>query len=116
VKIKNSNLNLPPKILQGKGEIMLEHRKEKAALEARLLVAQSQMKSMQEKLVNMTVANNSHAPLEHKVSVLTSELEAVNKAKSELEKRLDDSISVRKEEMLSVKKEEVCIHLIYIFI
>ncbi|XP_046458153.1 COP1-interactive protein 1-like isoform X4 [Daphnia pulex] len=95
------------KILQGKGEIMLEHRKEKAALEARLLVAQSQMKSMQEKLVNMTVANNSHAPLEHKVSVLTSELEAVNKAKSELEKRLDDSISVRKEEMLSVKKEEL---------
>jgi chromosome segregation ATPase len=104
------------KILQGKGEIMLEHRKEKAALEARLLVAQSQMKSMQEKLVNMTVANNSHAPLEHKVSVLTSELEAVNKAKSELEKRLDDSISVRKEEMLSVKKEEVGIHLIYVFI
>jgi chromosome segregation ATPase len=100
------------KILQGKGEIMLEHRKEKAALEARLLVAQSQMKSMQEKLVNMTVANNSHAPLEHKVSMLTNELEAVNKAKSELEKRLDDSMSVRKEEMLSVKKEEVVISYI----
>nr|CAH0104580.1 unnamed protein product [Daphnia galeata] len=95
------------KILQGKGEIMLEHRKEKAALEARLLVAQSQMKSMQEKLVNMTVANNSHAPLEHKVSMLTNELEVLNKAKSELEKRLDDSMSVRKEEMLSVKKEEL---------
>ena len=100
------------KILQGKGEIMLEHRKEKAALEARLLVARSQMKSMQEKLVNMTVANNSHAPLEHKVSMLTNELEVLNKAKSELGKRLDDSMSVRKEEMLSVKKEEVVVSFI----
>ena len=72
----------------------------------------AQMKSMQEKLVNMTVANNSHAPLEHKVSMLTNELEVLNKAKSELGKRLDDSMSVRKEEMLSVKKEEVVVSFI----
>lgn len=97
------------KTSQGKGEIVLEHRKEKAALEARLLVAQSQMKSMQEKLVNLTVANNSQAPLEHKVNMLKNELEAANKAKSELVKRLDDSLVRGNQELLSVKKEEVII-------
>ncbi|XP_032783508.2 early endosome antigen 1 isoform X3 [Daphnia magna] len=95
------------KTSQGKGDIALEHRKEKAALEARLSVAQSQMKSMQEKLVNLTVANNSQAPLEHKVSLLTNELEAVNKAKIELEKRLDDSMVRTNQELHSVKKEEL---------
>lgn len=101
------------KTVQGKGEIVLEHRKEKAALEARLQIAQTQMKSMQEKLVNMTVANNSQAPLEHKISILTSELEATIKAKSELEKKLEDSILTTKEEVHSFKKEEVFIILLY---
>ena len=95
------------KTAQGKSEIVLEHRKEKAALEARLQIAQTQMKSMQEKFVNMTVANNSQAPLEHKISMLTSELEAAIKAKSELEKKFEDSILQTKEEVYSIKKEEV---------
>ncbi|XP_057368949.2 early endosome antigen 1-like isoform X3 [Daphnia carinata] len=95
------------KTSQGKGDIALEHRKEKAALEARLSVAQSQMKAMQEKLVNLTVANNSQAPLEHKVSILTNELEAANKAKIELEKRLDDSLVRANQELHSIKKEEL---------
>lgn len=94
------------KTAQGKGEIILEHRKEKAALEARLQVAQSQMKSMQEKLVNMTVANNSQAPLEHKIALLTSELEAANRAKIELEKQLSDSQRA-KVELPVIKQEEV---------
>lgn len=107
------------KTLQGKGEINLEHRKEKAALEARLQVAQSQMKSMQEKLVNMTVANNSQAPLEHKISMLTNELEAANKARSELEKQLAESKLRVKEEITYLKKEVldfICLELGHSFI
>ena len=74
-----------------KSQTALEHRKEKAVLEARVQLAQTQMKSMQEKLVNMTVANQSQTPLEHKISILTNELEMALKNKLDLEKKLKKS-------------------------
>ena len=74
-----------------KDQKALEHRKEKAVLEARVQLAQTQMKSMQQKLVNMTVANQSQTPLQHKISTLTNELEAALKSKSELEKQVEQS-------------------------
>ena len=79
------------KIQLVKSQTALEHRKEKAVLEARVQLANTQMKSMQEKLVNMTVANQSQTPFEHKISTLTNDLEAALKAKLDLEKQLKES-------------------------
>ena len=80
-----------------KSQTALEHRKEKAVLEARVQLAQTQMKSMQEKLVNMTVANQTQTPLEHKVSSLINDLEVAHKAKLDLEKKLKESDDLIKE-------------------
>ena len=90
-----------------KSETALEHRKEKAALEARLQLAMTQVKSMQEKLVAMTVANQAQAPLENKITSLTSELQAVCKTNTELEKKLQQATDGSENEVGSTKKEQV---------
>lgn len=88
------------KILQLKAE-SLEHRKEKAALEGRLNLSEAQKKSMQEKLVNLTVANQSQAPLEHKISTLTNELELASKKIVSLENKLKETEAYVKEEIVN---------------
>ena len=102
------------KYLLVRGETALEHRKEKAGLEARLQLALIQVKSMQEKLVAMTVANQAQAPLENKITSLTSELQAVCKTKTELEKKLQQATDGVESEADLVKKEQVIIKVFFI--
>jgi len=89
----------------------LEHRKEKAALEARLQLSQTQLKSLKEKVVDLSFrTNQSHAQsqLESKVSMLTTDLEEATKDKSDLEKKLKDSEEQFQEELASYK-QRVCL-------
>lgn len=94
-------------------ETTLEHRKEKAALEGRLQFAQAQMKSMQEKLINLTVANKPHALLEHDIRVLPNQLETASKAKDAeldvLQKKYEatEKALVHKEEVIGQYAEQV---------
>ena len=100
-------------VAQIRAELSLEHRKEKAALEARLQLSQTQLKSLQEKVVDLSFrTNQSHAQsqLEGKVGMLTTDLEEATKAKSDLEKKLKDGEEQFQEELASYKKR-VCLRM-----
>ena len=100
-------------VAQIRAELSLEHRKEKAALEARLQLSQTQLKSLQEKVVDLSFrTNQSHAQsqLEGKVGMLTTDLEEATKAKSHLEKKLKDGEEKFQEELASYKKR-VCLRM-----
>ena len=64
----------------------MEHRKEKAALEARLQLSQCLLKTLQEKVVDLSFrTNQSHAQSESKVSMLTTDLKVPSMANSRRE-------------------------------
>lgn len=88
---KDECLQTQAQLERFKADSSLEHRKEKAGLEARLQLALGQVKTMQEKVVSLTFSAAGNQ-LEHKVAVLGADLKQAKEANQDLERRLHQQV------------------------